>query len=105
MANRLQHVLNDCINGAQSAFTPGCLISDNVLLAYEITHTLRHKRTGQKRYLALKVDMRKAYDRVEWLFLEKMMLKMGFCNRWVELIMHLITSITYFVLVNGVKKF
>ena len=47
------------------------LILDNVLIVYELTHTLRNKRSGREGYMALKLDISKAYDRVEWDFLEK----------------------------------
>ena len=57
---------------------PRRLISYNILLAYEVTHFMQNKCTGCVGYAALKLDMSKAYDRVEWLFLEKMMRKMGF---------------------------
>ena len=51
--------------------------------------------------MALKLDMSKAYDRVEWTFLEKIILKLGFQNSWVSLIMECITTVTYSIMVNG----
>ncbi|CAL2268930.1 unnamed protein product [Prunus armeniaca] len=61
------------------------LISDNSLLATEILHCLRRRRRGPKGFLALKLDMSKAYDRIEWTFLEQIMLKLGFTAPWVSL--------------------
>ncbi|KAK5824412.1 hypothetical protein PVK06_019184 [Gossypium arboreum] len=69
-ANRLQEVIRKCIDKAQSAFILERLITYNVLLAYELLHTLRQKRTGKKELMAVKLDMSKAYDRVEWAFLK-----------------------------------
>jgi hypothetical protein len=63
------------------------MISDNVLIAYEITHYLLNKSEGDCGYAALKLDMSKAYDRVEWSFLHKMMERMGFGVQWINLIM------------------
>ncbi|KAA3476813.1 reverse transcriptase [Gossypium australe] len=101
VANRLQRVIGKCIDEAQSAFVPGRLISDNVLLAYEMLHTFRRKRTGTKGFMAVKVDMSKAYDRVEWDFLKEVMLKMGFGKKWVDLILKCITTTSFAVNING----
>ncbi|KAA3482032.1 reverse transcriptase [Gossypium australe] len=73
LANRMQNVMDTCIDQVQSAFIPGRLILDNILLAYEILHTFRQKRTGKKVYMAVKLDMSKAYDRVEWDFTKEVM--------------------------------
>ncbi|XP_024164679.1 uncharacterized protein LOC112171781 [Rosa chinensis] len=77
LANRLKPLLDSLISPFQSAFVPGRLISDNSLMAFEISHCLK-RRSGKKGYCALKLDMSKAYDRVEWCFLEVVMLQMGF---------------------------
>ncbi|KAA3481346.1 reverse transcriptase [Gossypium australe] len=101
IANRMQDVMAICIDQVQSAFVPGRLISDNILLAYEILHTFRQKRTGKKGYMAVKLDMSKAYDRVEWDFIKEVMNKIGFTSNWIELIMRCVTSVPYAVIING----
>ncbi|GMI66859.1 hypothetical protein HRI_000355200 [Hibiscus trionum] len=65
MATRMQEALQFCIDEAQSVFLPGRLISDNIILAYEILHSLKNKRTERQGTFALKLDISKAYDRVE----------------------------------------
>ena len=51
--------------------------------------------------MALKLDMSKAYDWLEWVFLEKIMIKMGFCNKWVDLVSTCMRFVTYSILLNG----
>ena len=62
----------------QSAFIPGRMILDNVMVAFEIAHALKEKQNGKCGLLALKLDMSKVYDHVEWDFLEGVMRTMRF---------------------------
>ena len=85
---------------SQSAFLFGRLISDNVLVAFETLHYLKRKTQRKLGFMALKLDMSKAYDRVEWVFLEKIMKKLGFTDKLVTLIMSYLTSVSYAVLLK-----
>ncbi|KAL0012411.1 hypothetical protein SO802_007519 [Lithocarpus litseifolius] len=77
------------------------LISDNTTVAYELLHEMRNKRRGKVGQMAVKLDISKAYDRVEWSFLERIMLKLGLDRKWVSLAMETITTASYSVLING----
>lgn len=101
LANRLKSILPSTISPTQCAFVLRRLIFDNVLVAYEIMYFLHHKRKGKERFMFLKLDISKAYHRVEWSFLEQVMTKMGFGVEWILKIMGCVTSVAFAILINS----
>ncbi|XP_075659063.1 uncharacterized protein LOC142628921 [Castanea sativa] len=104
LAKRLKKFMPDLITEHQSAFAKNRLISDNVLVAFETLHCMKNHNSGQTGFMALKLDMSKAYDKVEWNYLQKLLEKMGFCSRWIGLIMECVRTVSYSILVNGDPK-
>ena len=74
LANRLQQIFPKFVSGRK--------IQKNTFLAQEILHDMRKKR-GKKGWMGLKIDMGKAYDRLEWCFLEKVLRAFSFPSIWI----------------------
>ena len=101
VVNRLKSVLSVIVSENQSAFTKGHFITDNVLVAFETMHHISQKKSGRVGEMTLKLDMSKAYDRVEWTCLENVMRKMDVHQNMIYVIMRCITTVTYSICING----
>jgi len=97
---RLVGLLPNLILDEQSGFVKGRSIIENVLLSQEIITDIR-LRTKAGPNVVIKLDMTKAYDRLSWLFLTKVLRKMGFDERFISLIFGIISNNWYSVLING----
>lgn len=89
VANRLKSLMPKLVNENQRSFIPGRQASDNVVLAQEI-HSMRKER-GKKGYLAFKIDLEKADDKIEWSFLEKVLGAAGLEEPLIKLIMFFVS--------------
>ena len=100
IANRMKPILSQIISPMQSAFIPNRLITENVIIGYECLHKIHCK--GKKNGLvALKLDISKAYNKVEWYFLKQTLLMVGFSPNWVDLIMRCVSTALLSVIING----
>lgn len=97
---RLKPILQDIISETQSAFVPERAISDNVLITHEILHTLKTSEAEIHCSMAVKTNMSKTYDRLEWHFIETVLNRFGFAVPFVNLIMQCVRSVSYSFLVS-----
>ncbi|KAL8167050.1 LOW QUALITY PROTEIN: hypothetical protein V2J09_008549 [Rumex salicifolius] len=90
MANRMKSILPSVISPSQSAFVSNRLITDNTLAALEGFNYMKHKCTGRKGTIAIKLDI--SNDKVEWSFLKSFMIRLGFGAAWTDRVMQLVES-------------
>lgn len=100
MVRRLQPWLQVLISPTQSAFVSQRLMSDNITIVHELVHSLGASGSFASDFMVVKTDMSKAFDRVEWGYLRSLLLALGFNERWVNLIMKCVTTVTYSILIN-----
>jgi ribonuclease HI len=97
---RLKSFLNNLIHPLQASFIPGRKASDNVIVVQEIIHSMTTSRS-KVGAMALKIDLEKAYDRLEWSFIRRTLQFFNFPTSWIDLIMSCISSSSLSILVNG----
>ena len=103
IANRVKPLLPGIIFDTQGAFVQGRLISDNILIAFEIMYAMQGNPSFSG-FMVIKLDMSEAFDRVEWPFLANVMLDMGFYQQWLDLVMRCVKMASFSFLINGAPK-
>jgi hypothetical protein len=101
IANRVKLILPNIVKEFQSAFLPGRLITNNSLLVFETFHYLKKPRKKSNGYVGIKLDIAKAYDSLEWDFIQNTLTAMGFHSKILNSIMQCINSVTFSILING----
>ena len=104
IVNKLKTILHVVIDSSQSAIIPNRLITDNIIDGYKCLYKIRHSKRKKNGFVALKLDISRTYDRVEWEFLRLTMSRLGFKEKVVNLIISCITTSTFFVIINRVQK-
>ncbi|KAJ9561536.1 hypothetical protein OSB04_006696 [Centaurea solstitialis] len=102
IVGRMKSYLGVVVGNYQSAFIPGRRIADNILMAHELVIGY-HKEVGQPR-CAFKIDIRKAYDLVDWRFLTNILTGLGFHPVLVRWIYEMVSTTSYSVALNGESR-
>uniref|UniRef100_A0A803NZ18 Reverse transcriptase domain-containing protein n=2 Tax=Cannabis sativa TaxID=3483 RepID=A0A803NZ18_CANSA len=100
LTDRIKVVIDRLISPCQSAFMPGRWIAEASIMAQEVLHSIKNKK-GKVGAMAIKTDMSKAYDRLEWDFISHVLEANGFSSKVCNLIMQCITTVRFSILLNG----
>ena len=100
IVTRLRTYLEKLISPLQTAFVPGRKGIDNAIIAQEVIHTIGRKR-GSVGYMALKIDLEKAYDKLEWNFIRVMLTRANIPEDLIDIIMSCVSSVSTSIMVNG----
>lgn len=100
LANRIKSLLTSLVPDSQSVFVPKRQISDNILVAYEILHFLKKRKRGRQGSIFIKLDVGKAYDRIEWGYLEHVLVALNFPPHFIHLLILYVNSTTFSIMIN-----
>jgi hypothetical protein len=100
LANRLKPHLPDYVHPSQQAFIEGRRISNNIIIAQEITHSFALNSWKNQAFM-LKIDLAKAFDRLEWNFIVAALSRKGMHGHFINLVHACVSSPTFSVVING----
>jgi len=98
VANRLKPLLPTLVSGERLGYVEGRQILDNIIQAHEVVHSLKSKKQAA---MIMQLDIAKAYDKVNWTYLKRVLIAFGFDHNWARWVMALVTSSSFSILVNG----
>jgi hypothetical protein len=102
LTNRIKQTISRVVSPHQTGFIPGRSIHENIVVAQEMAHSMR-KMTGRVGYFAIKVDLSKAYDRLNWDFIHHTLVEVGYPREWIDVVRVAVTSVRTNVKWNGVR--
>lgn len=100
LASRLKTVMDNFISPYQASFLSSRQITDNIVSAHELVDTIR-KNKSISGLMAVKLDMSKAFDRIEWKFVIDILRRLGFHDHWCKMIEQCITTVSTSIPLNG----
>jgi hypothetical protein len=102
VVERLKRCVAKLVSPYQTGFVPGRNIHENIVVAKEMLHSM-HQKQGKKGYFAIKVDLAKAYDKLSWEFIWRVLVEIKFPEVLINVIMHAVSSVWTNVKWNGAR--
>jgi hypothetical protein len=103
IVNRLKQIIPQVVSPFQTGFVPGRNITENIVIAQEMLHTMTRMRT-RVGFFVIKVDLSKAYDRLSWEFINRVLTEVNLPAVMINVIMNCITSVQSNVIWNGSRS-
>jgi hypothetical protein len=103
VVERLKECISRLISPFQTGFVPGRNIHENIIVAKETVHSM-NKMKGKRGAFAIKVDLSKAYDKISWEFIWRILVEINFPEVLINVVMHAVTSVITNVKWNGVEQ-
>ncbi|KAL0005393.1 hypothetical protein SO802_012954 [Lithocarpus litseifolius] len=97
---RLRPLLDKLVSPLQSTFVPGRRSVDNAMVVQELIHSIGNNK-GKVGYMTIKMDLEKAYDKLEWSFIRDVLVNANLPHNLVTLIMSCVSSMSTSILFNG----
>ncbi|XP_061355349.1 uncharacterized protein LOC133299869 [Gastrolobium bilobum] len=97
---KLKPIMERIISPCQASFIPKRHIQDNIIVAQELVHTM-HRMRGRKGFMAIKVDLEKAYDRLSWGILKEVLSEIKLPGNFLNIVMAVVTTSNISFLWNG----
>jgi len=97
IVNRLKPLLPTLVSVEQMGYVEGRQILNNILQAHEVVHSLMSNRQAG---MIMQLDLKKAYDNLNWTYIRKVLLAFGFDHNWVRWVMALVNCYSFLILVN-----
>jgi len=103
LVDKLRPLLDKMVTPSQLAFIPNRWIAKNQIIVQELLHSFKTRKTNPG-LMAIKLDLQKAYDRVNWKFLQVVLLHFEFNETFTKWIMACVSLVSFEVIVNGGKS-
>jgi hypothetical protein len=100
LARRLRNVMEQLVSPCQCSFIPGRNSGDNIIISQEVIHSMKLKK-GKVGWMAIKIDLEKAFDRLSWDFIKDTLTDIGLPSSFINLVWNCISTSRMRILWNG----